>query len=535
MAKRRNAREKDERTGSLGFEDELWKAADLLRNNMDPAEYKHVVLGLLFLKYIDDAFEERRDALRAAVADPRSDYFVDDPAERDAELAELQEERGEYAAEGVFWVPRQARWTSIRAQARQATIGKVVDDAMDAIEKENPALDGVLPKLYALATLDEHDLGELIDLVSGIGLGTRDDRDRDTLGRVYEYFLSRFASAEGKGGGEFYTPTSVVRLLVELLEPYEGRVYDPCCGSGGMFVQSLRFIDAHGGGRDRVTIYGQESNATTWRMARMNMAIRGISANLGQRHADSFHEDLHPDLRADYVLANPPFNTSKWGASRLADDVRWTFGPPRDANANFAWLQHIVHHLSPTGVAAVVLANGSLSSHHANGAVLRRSLVEADVVDCVVWLSPQLFYSTQIAVCVWVLTRSKAGRRGRRRREGETLFIDARHCGALEDRTHRVMPAEEIAGIATIYHDWRDRSAALGDVPGVAAVATSAEIADHDYALVPGRYVPFAPSQRRDWDPLAAKQLLAAARTRTHATEALTSEMLARVEAIVRG
>jgi type I restriction enzyme M protein len=336
---------KAERTGSLGFEDKLWATADLLRNNMDPAEYKHVVLGLLFLKYIEDAFEERRQAIRAALEDPTHRDFVAEPRAREAELAGLLEDRDEYTAENVFWVPEPARWSHIRSQATQPTIGKVIDDAMDAIEKENVKLKGVLPKVYALPNLDKHNLGKLIDLVSGIGLGTKEHRDKDTLGRVYEYFLSRFASSEGKGGGEFYTPSSIVRLLVEMLEPYKGRVYDPCCGSGGMFVQSLKFIEAHDGQRKQLTVYGQESNLTTWRMAAMNLAIRGIEANLGSKHADTFRDDLHPDLRADFILANPPFNISEWGGERYQNDVRWKYGTPPAGNANFAWVQHFIHHL----------------------------------------------------------------------------------------------------------------------------------------------------------------------------------------------
>ena len=524
-----------ERTGSLGFETKLWEAADLLRNNMDPAEYKHVVLGLLFLKYIEDAFEERRDELKAAVADPDSDYYVAED-ERDEELEALLEDRDEYTAENVFWVPRDARWTHIRGQAKQPTIGKTIDDAMDAIERENPALKGVLPKIFALPNLDKHNLGMLIDLVSGIGLGTREHQDKDTLGRVYEYFLSRFASAEGKGGGEFYTPTSVVRLMVEMLQPFRGRVYDPCCGSGGMFVQSLKFIAAHGGGRDQVTVYGQESNRTTWRMARMNMAIRGIEANLGHHHADTFHEDLHPDLRADFILANPPFNTSKWGAQRLSSDVRWRYGPPQDANANFAWLQHMVHHLAPTGSAAVVLANGSLSSNYARAGEVRQQLVEADLVDCVVWLPSQLFYSTQIAVCIWILTRSKSPAQPQAPdRRGRTLFVDARHLGHMEDRTHRALSDEEITSVASVYHDWKHGVGTGGVVPGLAVPASTDEMKRHNFALVPGRYVPFAPEQRPTWSAQAASELLSSVEARSQASESMTQEMLSLVEALVHG
>ena len=471
----------NERTGSLGFEDKLWNAADVLRNNMDPAEYKHVVLGLIFLKYISDAFEERREGLRAAVADPESEYYQDD-------LDYLLEDRDEYAAENVFWVPDVARWSFIQAQATQPTIGKIVDDAMDAIEKDNESLKGVLPKVFALQNLDKHSLGSLINEVSGIGLGSKEHRDKDTLGRVYEYFLSRFASAEGKGGGEFYTPTSVVRTLVEMLEPYRGRVYDPCCGSGGMFVQSLKFIEAHNGKRNQVTVYGQESNRTTWRMARMNMAIRGIEAKLGRKHADSFHEDQHPDLRADYVLANPPFNISKWGGERLADDVRWKYGVPPKGNANFGWVQHMAHHLAPNGSAGIVLANGSMSSMTSGEGEIRKKMVEADLVECMVAMPGQLFYATQIPVCLWFLAKNKTGG-NHRSRSGEILFIDARQLGRMETRKHRVLDPEHIAKIADTFHAWRSTDGGYEDVAGFCKSATLEEVAGHDFVLTPGRYV----------------------------------------------
>jgi type I restriction enzyme M protein len=464
------ARPADEKNASLGFEDKLWAAADVLRNNMDPAEYKHVILGLIFLKYVSDAFEERRSAL---------------VAEGDADAVE---DRDAYTAENVFWVPESARWPALRAQARQPTIGKALDAAMDAIEADNANLKGALPKVYALPARDKHKLGELVDLVSGIGLGTAAHRETDTLGRVYEYFLSRFASAEGRGGGEFYTPSSVVRVLVELLEPYQGRVYDPCCGSGGMFVQSVKFIDAHGGRRDAVTVYGQESNATTWRMARMNMAIRGIEAKLGDQHGDTFHRDQHPDLRADYILANPPFNISNWGGERLVEDVRWRYGTPPAGNANFAWIQHIVHRLSPTGTAGVVLANGSMSSQQSVEGEIRRKLVEADLVDCMVALPGQLFYATQIPVCLWILARDKGGGK-LRTRTGEVLFIDARRLGRMETRVHRVLDTDDIAKIAGAYHAWRTVGGAYADVAGFCKSATKAEIAAHDFVLTPGRYV----------------------------------------------
>ncbi|MDP2305535.1 MAG: class I SAM-dependent DNA methyltransferase [Pseudomonadota bacterium] len=464
------AKAPSDKTASLGFEDKLWLAADVLRNNLDPAEYKHVVLGLIFLKYISDAFEERQAQLREA-----GDH-------------ELLEDRDEYTAENVFWVPQQARWPHIQGLATQPTIGKVLDDAMDAIEEDNPVLKGALPKAFGLPALDKQKLGELINLISGIGLGTREHRNKDTLGRVYEYFLSRFASAEGRGGGEFYTPTSVVRVLVEMLEPYQGRVYDPCCGSGGMFVQSMKFLEAHGGRRDAVTVYGQESNPTTWRMARMNMAIRGIEAKLGKQHGDTFHRDLHPDLRADFVMANPPFNISNWGGERLAEDVRWKFGTPPAGNANFAWIQHIVHHLSPTGTAGVVLANGSMSSQQSGEGDIRRKLVEADLVDCMVAMPGQLFYATQIPVCLWFLARDK-GNGKFRKRKGEVLFIDARKLGRMETRVHRVLDPEDIAKIAGTYHAWRDIAGPYDDIAGFCMSSTVEGIAQRDFVLTPGRYV----------------------------------------------
>src|SRR5437899_1446466 len=373
---------------TLGFEAKLWAAADALRNNMDAAEYKHVVLGLIFLKYISDAFEAKHaelEAQKAHGADP--------------------EDRDEYRAASIFWVPKEARWQHLKANAPQPTIGTLVDDAMAAIERDNPSLKGVLPKDYARPGLDKQRLGQIINLVSDIALGSAADRARDTLGRVYEYFLARFASAEGKSGGQFYTPSHVVRVLVEVLAPYKGRVYDPCCGSGGMFVQSEKFIEGHAGKHGDISIYGQESNYTTWRLAKMNLAIRGIEGKI--EHGDTFHNDRHPDLKADYILANPPFNVSDWGGDRLREDKRWKYGVPPAGNANFAWVQHIVHHLSPTGLAGFVLANGSMSSSQSGEGEIRKSLIEADLVDCMVALPGQLFYSTQIPACLWFLARDK--------------------------------------------------------------------------------------------------------------------------------
>lgn len=495
-----NGKEGKGNQGHLGFEEKLWQAADLLRNNMDPAEYKHVVLGLLFLKYIEDAFEERRQALADAVGNPDSEYYIADPAKRVQDLEGLLEDRDEYTAENVFWVPQAARWSHIRAQAKLPSIGRILDDAMDAIERENDRLLGVLPKIYAMPNLDKESLGKLIDLISSIGLGTAEHRDKDTLGRVYEYFLSKFASAEGKGGGEFYTPTSIVRLLVEMLQPYKGRVLDPACGSGGMFVQSLKFILAHDGKRDQITVYGQESNYTTWRMARMNLAIRGIEANLGKKHADSFHDDQHPDLKADYILANPPFNISEWGGEKLEYDVRWKYGRPPTGNANFGWVQHFIHHLAPSGTAGFVLANGSMSSMQSGEGEIRRRIVEADLVDCIVACPGQLFYQTQIPVCLWFLTRSKAERHPERavgeskgsavrNRSGQTLFIDARKLGRMETRVHKVLDDADIERIAGTYHAWRSNGGDYKDIPGFCFSAGLEDISKHDFVLTPGRYV----------------------------------------------
>ena len=490
-------------TEPLGFEDTLWKAADKLRGSMDASEYKHVVLGLVFLKYIDDAFGERREELRSDLAREGFD---------EAEVDELLESRDEYTAEGVFWVLPEARWGHLRANAKQPEIGKLIDNAMDLVELDNPTLRGVLPKSFSRPALDVRRLGELVDLVSGIGLGAAEHREKDILGRVYEYFLGRFASAEGKGGGEFYTPRSVVKTLVEMIEPYQGRVYDPCCGSGGMFVQSERFVEVHGGKRNDIAVYGQESNDTTWRMAKMNLAIRGIEADLGPRWADSFHEDLHPDLKADYILANPPFNISDWGGDQLRDDARWRYGVPPAGNANYAWLQHMASHLSPRGVAGVVLANGSLSSQQSGEGTIRQAMVEGDLVECIVALPGQLFYSTQIPVSLWFLNRDKGNGHTRpgtatwRDRRGEVLFIDARKLGAMVDRTHRELTDEDIARIADTYHAWRGEpdAGAYEDVPGFCASAMVEQIAEHRFVLTPGRYVGSEEAED-DGEPIAEK------------------------------
>jgi type I restriction enzyme M protein len=466
---------------NLRFEQTLWAAADKMRGHMDAAEYKHVALGLIFLKYISDAFQELYDDLAA-----RQETEYTDPEDRD-----------EYLGMNVFWVPKEARWSHIQANAKQPTIGKLIDQAMLAIEKENPRLKGVLPMQYARPDLDKQRLGELIDLISTVVLGDASSRSKDILGRVYEYFLGQFAEKEGKGGGEFYTPQSVVKLLVAMIEPYKGRIYDPCCGSGGMFVQSEKFVEAHGGRKGDIAIYGQESNPTTRRLCLMNLAIRGIDGNIGDRQADSFTNNLHKDLKADYILANPPFNISDWWNGSLTDDIRWQYGTPPKGNANYGWVQHMIHHLAPNGIAGFVLANGSMSSNQSGEGEIRRAMIEADLVDCMIALPGQLFYTTQIPACLWFVTRNKQGVMSPngftklRDRQGETLFIDARKQGFLVDRTHRELTEAEIDRIADTYHAWRGEPGTVthADVPGFCKSATLAEIQAHGYVLTPGRYV----------------------------------------------
>jgi len=493
MAGRKNTELKKQNGATLGFEAQLWQAADTLRGSMDAAEYKHVVLGLIFLKYISDAFEEQHAHLmeeRSKGADP--------------------EDPDEYRAQNIFWVPPEARWSHLKTQAKQPTIGQIVDDAMAGIERDNPSLKGVLPKDYARPALDKQRLGQLIDLVTNIRVGDKESRAKDVLGRVYEYFLSQFASAEGKKGGEFYTPRCIVRLLVEMIEPFKGRVYDPCCGSSGMFVQSVEFIRAHASGngnsgkaRGDISIYGQESNYTTWRLAKMNLAIRGIEGQIA--HGDSFHNDRHPDLKADFILANPPFNVSDWRGDLLKDDKRWKYGVPPVGNANYAWMQHMIHHLAPTGLAGFVLANGSMSSNQSGEGEIRKNIIEADLVDCMVALPGQLFYSTQIPACLWFLARSKKNSRFRDRR-GEVLFIDARKLGAMVDRTHRELTDKDSSRIAGTYHAWRGEKGTgkYEDIPGFCKAASLEEIRKHGHVLTPGRYVG-AEAQEDNGEPFEEK------------------------------
>jgi type I restriction enzyme M protein len=496
LAKKKS--KKNNSTANLGFEEKLWAAADKLRSHMDPSEYKHTVLGLIFLKYISDRFKAHREKLKQEMANPKSFLYIKEEQSRYSTL----EDRDEYTAENVFWVPLEARWQTLQDKAKDPSIGKYIDDAMLAIERENPRLKGVLPKTFARSDLNKRLLGELLDLIGTIGLGDEQGNRLDILGRVYEYFLAKFASAEGKGGGEFYTPAHVVKLLVAMLEPYKGRVYDPCCGSGGMFVQSERFMEERGGRIGDISVYGQESNPTTWRLARINLAIRGIEADLGPSNADSFHNDLHPDLKADFILANPPFNDSDWGGERLENDARWKFGTPPRSNANYAWIQHFIHHLAPGGVTGFVLANGSMSTQQSGEGKIRKAIIEADLVDCMVALPGQLFYSTQIPVCLWFIARDKKNGLHRDRRGG-TLFIDARQLGTMADRTHRELTADDIARVAGTYHAWRD-GGDYEDEPGYCKAAALEDIQKNNYVLTPGRYVG-VPDLEEDDEPFEEK------------------------------
>ena len=478
-------------SANIGFEETLWKSADKLRGSMDSAEYKYVVLGLIFMKYISDKFETKYEELVE-----EGDGF--------------EEDRDEYEAENIFWVPKEARWGYLKDNAKDPKIGQIIDDAMILIEKENSTLSGVLDKRYARPELDKRRLGELIDLISTIKL--HKNGEKDLLGRVYEYFLGQFASSEGKGGGEFYTPTSVVKTLVEMIEPYKGRIYDPACGSGGMFIQSEKFIEEHAGRIGDLSIYGQELNATTWKLCKMNLAIRGLDGNIGPHQADTFHDDLHKTLKADYVLANPPFNISDWGGNKLTEDVRWKYGVPPEGNANYAWLEHIVYHLAPNGVAGVVLANGALSSNTSNEGVIRKNLVDAKLVDAIVALPDKLFYSTGIPVSLWILNRNKKDNPKFREREDEILFIDARNLGTMVDRRHRELSEEDIKKISDTYHNYRNLNGQYEDIQGFCKAAKLDEVREHEYVLTPGRYVGIE-EQEDDGVPFEEKM------------EALTSEL----------
>ncbi|HEY4664940.1 MAG TPA: class I SAM-dependent DNA methyltransferase [Comamonas sp.] len=462
----------------------LWAAADKLRANMDAAEYKHLVLGLIFIKYISDSFTGHSALLAQRLRDPQDELFYGDCADEDI-YAEL-EDRDYYTADNVFWVPEGARWEDLRAAAKQPDIGKRIDDALALIELENPKLKGILDKRYARAQLPDGKLGELVDLISTIGFGDTPSQARDVLGQVYEYFLGQFASAEGKKGGQFYTPASIVKTLVAVLAPHQGKVYDPCCGSGGMFVQSEKFIQSHGGKIGDVSIYGQESNPTTWRLAAMNLAIRGIDFNLGKEPGDTFTRNQHPDLRADYILANPPFNISDWWHGSLEGDPRWVYGTPPQGNANYAWLQHMLHHLRPTGRAGIVLANGSMSSSQNSEGEIRAAMVQADVVEVMVALPGQLFFNTQIPACLWFLAKAKPAHR-----KGEVLFIDARKLGSMISRVQAELTDEAIGRIASTVAAWRAEagSASYEDVAGFCRSVPLAEIAQHGHVLTPGRYV----------------------------------------------
>jgi type I restriction enzyme M protein len=507
--------------GDLGFERTLWAAAEKLRNNIDAAEYKHVVLGLVFLKYVSAIFEAHRERLIAAgrVID------VEDPEA--------------YREGHVFWVPAEARWSALSARRGRPLEGRSIDEAMEAVERDNPALLGALPKVYSRSSLEAAKLGELVDIIGTIGLGAPASRSRDVLGRIYEYFLAQFASAEGPRGGQFYTPRSLVGLLVSMLGPTRGVVYDPCCGSGGMFVQSERFAREHGGAA-ALSFYGQESNATTFRLSRMNMAIRGLSVNLGPRHADTFLCDLHEGLLADYILANPPFNASEWGRERLGGDRRFSFGDPPAGNANFAWVQHILSHLAPTGTAGFILANGAMSSSQSGEGDIRRALIEADLVACVVALPDRLFYSTQIPVSLWIMTRDKRGA-GARGRSGQTLFIDARGLGVMIDRTHRVLTDSEVARIAGAYRAFRGgpegelAQEGYVDVPGFCRAVDQAEIGRHRFALVPGRFVGFARSERAPHDLMHLGAELRELEARVLEVADASQKALALLKAVLHG
>lgn len=503
-------------SATLGFEEKLWAAADTLRGHIDAAEYKHIVLGLVFLKYLNDVFEARASILLKTGLAPEC--------------------REVYTANNVAWLPPNARWAKIEEAIDTSEIGPTIDRAIAEIERDNESLKDALPGIYSRSALGPRQLSELVRLIGALGLEDAQNGGQDVLGRIYEFFLGKFAGLEGKGG-EFYTPRSVVKLLVEMVEPFHGKVYDPCCGSGGMFVQSEKFVKAHGGKGDDILVYGQESNPTTWRLCKMNLAMRGIRGDIGPHHADTFRVDLHSDLKADYVIANPPFNMSDWGGPDLARDPRWRYGVPPSGNANFAWIQHKIHHLSPTGIAGFVLSNGSLSrsQDRAEGSI-RKALVDADLVDCIVALPGNLFYTTQIAACLWFIAKDKNDQRFRDRR-GETLFIYAYNFGRMVDRIHRELTDDEITRIAAAYHRWRnkDHTEEYDAVPGFCKSATLAEIQEHRYSLVPGRYVGFDTTEIDRWDKTRLSTELAAIKGRLEQVDRASRSVLTVLQELLHG
>ncbi|WEV40700.1 class I SAM-dependent DNA methyltransferase [Lactobacillus sp. ESL0681] len=464
----------------LNIEDQLWETANKLRGSMDASEYRNVVLGLIFLKYVSDAFEEKRQEVL------------------NSEFSDEVEDKDVYLADNIFWIPKEARWENILKAAKTPQIGEVIDNAMDKIEKSNESIRGVLSKNYASPDLDKSRLGEVVDLISNIQVGTKDSQEKDVLGRVYEYFLQQFASQEGKHGGEFYTPRSIVKTLVEMIQPFKGRIYDPCCGSGGMFVQSEQFVEEHQGLINDIHIFGQESNPTTWKLAKMNLAIRGIDNDLGAHQADTFTNDLHKGIRFDYILANPPFNLKEWGADKLQDDARWKYGMPPLNNGNYAWIQHIISKLTLNGKAGFVLANGALSTSNKAELAIRKGILEDDKIDAIVSLPAKMFYSVTIPVSLWFIDMDKASK-GERERNGEVLFIDARNLGEMVDRTHRDFSKDDIAKIADTYHAYQGTNdQEYKDIAGFCKIAKLDEIAKNDYTLTPGRYVGLAESEEED-------------------------------------
>jgi type I restriction enzyme M protein len=510
------------------LEQQLFLAADKMRQNMDAAEYKHYVLGLIFLKYISDSFDQRREEIKDEYSNPESEWFISNHEEREQAITEDLEDRDVYKEKNIFWVPQEARWSYIQSKAKDPAIGKVIDSAMKTIESENPKqLKNILPSGFAREQLSSDSLGGLIDLISDIDLKVTEKHSKDVLGRIYEYFLGEFASAEGKKGGQFYTPKSIVKMMVEMIEPYKGRVYDPCCGSGGMFVMSEKFVQSHQGRIEDISIYGQESNLTTYKLCRMNLAIRGIDGSQVKWNAEgSFLKNEHPDLQADYILANPPFNISDWSGDKLIDDARWTYGTPPAGNANFGWIQHMLFHLAPKGTMATVLANGSLTSNSSGEGEIRKNLIEADLVDCIVALPPKLFYNTQIPACLWFLSRN-------RDRKGEILFIDATELGHLVSRKNKDFSEADIAQVAEVYHAWK-RKEGYEDVKGFCKSASLVEVRQNNHVLTPGQYVGI-PDEEDDGVPFEEKiQTLSAQLEEYFTEEARLTEEIRKVLVKVR-